>query len=106
MIPVTDAKDEPDVTTAGRVHFDVRTQSPEGSSVIPLGAATIGQEVSLVGVEGGGRLQLRLAEMGLVPGARFRVLARGSPGPFIISLRDMRLILGHGMIHRVRVAPV
>jgi Fe2+ transport system protein FeoA len=44
--------------------------------------------------------------MGLVPGARFRVLARGSPGPFIISLRDMRLILGHGMIHRVRVAPV
>jgi len=103
---VTNANDEPDARTAGGVHFDVRTQSAGGSSVIPLGAATMGQVVSLVGGEGGGRLQLRLAEMGLVPGARFRVLARGSHGPFIISLRDMRLILGHGMIHRLRVAPV
>jgi Fe2+ transport system protein FeoA len=44
--------------------------------------------------------------MGLTFGAVFRVLAKGRPGPFIIQLKDSRLILGHGMVHRLRVASV
>jgi Fe2+ transport system protein FeoA len=72
---------------------------------MPLASAVTGQVVRLASVSGGRGLQLRLAEMGLVPGVRFRVIARGAPGPFIISVKDTRMVLGHGMAHRVRVHP-
>lgn len=70
---------------------------------MPLALAVVGQEVVLASVAGGRGLVHRLAEMGLGPGARFRVLARGRPGPFIIGLGAGRLILGRGMVHRIRV---
>jgi len=72
---------------------------------MPLALAGAGQEVTLARVCGGRQLQHRLAEIGLVPGQRFRVLTRGSPGPFIISVKDTRLVLGHGMVHRIFVHP-
>jgi Fe2+ transport system protein FeoA len=70
-----------------------------------LAAISPGQEVLLVAYQGGRRFQHRLAEMGLVPGARFRVISRGRPGPFLISLRGARLMLGHGMVDRLLVRP-
>ena len=78
---------------------------PAAGPPMALALASIGQEVQFVGARGGRHLQHRLAEMGLTPGARFRILARGSPGPFIILLKDTRLMLGHGMVLRVQVRP-
>jgi len=72
---------------------------------MPLALASTGQEVKLASVRGGRGLQHRLAEMGLAPGARFRIVAKGNPGPFIISVKDTRLVLGHAMVHRVFVFP-
>ena len=48
---------------------------------------------------------LRLAEMGIIPGARFRVMSKGRPGPFIIMLKQTRMVLGQGMVHRMFVRP-
>jgi len=88
------------------------TEGPEDTkrsgtsrAVMPLALASPGQEVVFVTVQGGRGIQHRLAEMGLIPGARFRVLSRFQPGPLIISLKDCRLVLGRGMVERILVRP-
>jgi len=73
---------------------------------MPLTEASIGQEVVLVGIRGGHRLRHRLAEMGFMRGVRFQILNRGRPGPFLVLLGDTRLMLGRGMVHRIRIRPV
>lgn len=72
---------------------------------MPLAIVGIGEEVELAAV-GGRRLQHRLAEMGLMPGARFKIINKGQPGPFIILVKDTRLVLGRGMVHSVTVRAV
>ena len=75
-------------------------------ATMPLAAVPVGQEVILTSVDGGRGLLHRLAEMGIRPGARFGVLSRGQPGPFIIAMKSMRLVLGQGMVRRMLVRPV
>jgi len=74
--------------------------------VMPLTMAHIGQEVALAAMHGGRGFLHRMAEMGLTPGVRFRVMSRGAPGPFIVSLKGMRLVLGRGLAHRMLVKVV
>ncbi len=94
------------------MRFQNRGNAPGGrpgddtASAMPLAMASIGQEVALSYVNGGRSLLHRLAEMGLTPGVRFRVLGKGRPGPFIITVKDTRLVLGQGMVHRVFVRPL
>ncbi len=73
---------------------------------MPLVTAGVGDEVELVAIDGRRKLQHRLAEMGLMPGVRFKIINKGQPGPFIILVKDTRLVLGHGMVHSVTVRPV
>lgn len=92
----------------GSIHEPASDSPAAGGAqaTMPLELAAAGQEVELVNVAGGRSLQHRLAEMGLTPGVRFRVISRGRPGPIIILLKGSRLMLGRGMIHRVTVAPM
>ncbi len=70
---------------------------------MPLSMARVGQTVLFVAVaEGGYGLTHRLAEMGVTPGMRMVVLNQG-PGPFIVSVRGTRLVLGRGMVERILV---
>jgi Fe2+ transport system protein FeoA len=73
---------------------------------MPLALASIGQEVELKVVRAGRRLQHRLAEIGLSPGARFKIVNKNHPGPFIITVKGVRLMLGHGMVRCMLVCPV
>lgn len=86
---------------------DVQPARTDANDVppMPLALGVEGQEVTLAQVRGGRRFLHRMAEMGLTPGARFRILKKGRPGPFIIGLRETRLMLGHGMVQRVLVRP-
>ena len=70
---------------------------------MPLSQAEAGQEAILSSVEGGRGMLLRLAEMGIRPGVHFKVLSKGSPGPFIILTNGARLVLGQGMVGRMFV---
>ena len=81
----------------------VDTAQSDSTPTMPLMMASAGEEVLLAEVRGGRGLCHRLAEMGLMPGARFRIISKGSPGPFIIDLMGSRLMLGQGMVHRVFV---
>lgn len=53
-------------------------------------------------VAGGVGMRTRLAGMGVVPGARLRVLGNDG-GPLLILCGETRLALGRGMAHRVLV---
>lgn len=79
---------------------------PPGPPAMPLAAVGIGEEVTLAAITGRKKLQHRLAEMGLTPGVRLTVLNKGTPGPFIILVKETRLVLGLSMIHSVRVRAV
>jgi ferrous iron transport protein A len=63
-----------------------------------------GQKVRLVTVQAGRGLKARLAEMGLVPGVELEVINRNSAGPFIVAVKQSRIMLGRGMAHRIVVS--
>jgi len=79
----------------------------EGGMLMPLSMVAPGQEVQLVTVYGGWGIRQHLADMGLNPGVRMRVVqANFSGGPIIIAVRDFRLALGRGMAHKIMVRAV
>ncbi len=70
---------------------------------MPLAMAQIGQVVRLVSVRAGDGLRKRLAEMGLVPGTELAVVQNTVSGPFIVRVKDSRIVLGRGMAHKIIV---
>jgi len=66
---------------------------------MPLSMAAPGQEVELVAVHGGRGIRRRLADMGLNPGVRLKVIHSGG-GPIIVAVREA---LGRGMAHKIMV---
>jgi len=68
-----------------------------------LTQAPTGVRMRLVGVQGGGRLQARLAAMGLVPGVELLVHSSRGHGPFIVEVKGSRMILGRGMAEKILV---
>lgn len=79
---------------------------PSDRPVIPLAAATTGQQVRLVNIKGGHRLRSRLAGMGLLPGMMIRVVRNAGGGPIVVLVHNTRLALGRGMVHHLVVAPL
>lgn len=41
--------------------------------------------------------------MGLLPGAELRVVSNSAWGPFIVAVKDGRMILGRGMAEKIEV---
>ena len=73
---------------------------------MPLAMTLVGQTVTFAGVRNAGRgLTYRLAEMGLAPGEHLKIINRG-PGPFIVSVKGSRFVLGRGMVNRILVRPL
>ncbi|MCD6431286.1 ferrous iron transport protein A [Candidatus Bathyarchaeota archaeon] len=80
---------------------------PAEGKAVPLVRLREG-EVGVVAYTVGGRgLVRRLAEMGLTPGVKVKVLRKGIfHGPFQIEVRGVALALGHGVASRVFVKPL
>lgn len=70
---------------------------------MPLVIVQAGRRVRLVSVEAGHGLQGRLAAMGLVPGVEIEVLGNSFHGPFLIAVKDSRIMLGRGMAQKIVV---
>jgi len=70
----------------------------KGGMHMPLSMAAPGQEVELVAVHGGWGIRRRLADMGLNPGVRLKVIHSGG-GPIIVAVREV----GRGMAHKIMV---
>ena len=69
--------------------------------MIPLALVDRGRKTYLRAIYAGRGLTARLASMGLVPGVELEVLSRGSTGPFVVSVKGTRLILGRGMVSKI-----
>ncbi len=64
---------------------------------------TNGTKVRLLKIDAGQGLKARLAAMGLLAGAEFKVINNGHPGPFVIELKGSRMVLGRGMAGKIIV---
>ena len=73
---------------------------------MPLALAEAGGEFELVRIAGGRRFQHRMAEMGLIPSTRFSIISKATSGPFILQVKEFRIVIGRGMIHRLHVRPI
>lgn len=62
-----------------------------------------GKRVRVVGIDGGRRLQARLAQMGLIPGVEIDVINNTFHGPFIVGVKGSRVVLGRGMALKITV---
>ena len=69
----------------------------------PLSAVTTGETVKLAKVEAGRGLNNRLASMGLLPNVEITVIKNDHRGPFVISVKDSKMMLGRGMAHKIVV---
>jgi Fe2+ transport system protein FeoA len=70
---------------------------------MPLAMVETGRKVRLVSVNGGHELMGRLVSMGLAPVVEIEVVRNSTHGPFIISVRGSRIMLGRGMAHKLLV---
>jgi ferrous iron transport protein A len=69
-----------------------------------LPRAAAGEDVAITAVRAGWGLKRRLADMGLVPGARLKIVSSGHPGRVVLELHGSRLALGHGMACKIVVS--
>jgi len=69
----------------------------------PLSTAKAGERVRLVRIDAGRGLNSRLASMGLVPSAELRVVSNGHPGPFVLIVKEAKVVLGRGVAQKILV---
>ena len=75
----------------------------ETKECMPLTMALPGKAVTLVSINGGRGVKMRLYSMGLTPGVPLKVLNSGAPGPFLVAVRDFKIALGYGMAKKIIV---
>jgi len=75
----------------------------ENKQTRPLSTVKEGQKVRLVSVNAGRGLNSRLTAMGLVPDVEITVVNNSHPGPFVISVKDSKMMLGRGMAQKIMV---
>ena len=72
--------------------------------MMPLSMVLPGETVEVAAIRVGWGLQRRLADLGLTPGVRVRVVSSGRPGPVVLDVRGSRLALGYGVAHKIMVS--
>jgi ferrous iron transport protein A len=75
----------------------------EDEKIRPLSNVKSGETVKLASIEAGRGLHSRLASMGLVPNVEITVVSNSQPGPFVISVKNSKMMLGRGMAHKIMV---
>ncbi|MHC4462749.1 MAG: FeoA family protein [Planctomycetota bacterium] len=70
----------------------------------PLSVVKEGETVKLARINAGRGLKSRLTTMGLLPNVEITVINNSHPGPFVISVKNSRMMLGRGMAHKIMVS--
>ena len=71
--------------------------------MMPLSMASPGEVVKIVAIRAGWGLQRRLADMGLTPGLKVRVIRGHRFGALVLDVRGSRLALGRGLARKIMV---
>ena len=70
---------------------------------MPLTSINEGVKATLQAINGGRQLRTRLAALGLLPGTEIEVIQNSGKGPFVVSVRGSRIVIGRGMASQVEV---
>ena len=70
---------------------------------MPLTMVDEGKKAILRSIEGGRQLRGRLAALGLLPGTELEVFQNSGHGPFVVSVKGSRIVIGRGMAARISV---
>ena len=70
---------------------------------MPLTMVNPGTKVNIKSIQAGQGLQTRLTSMGFIPGSEIEVIRNDPRGPFIVGVKNSRVILGRGMAHKILV---
>lgn len=62
-----------------------------------------GNKAKIVSIEAGRGLRSHLAAMGILPGTVLTVINNSHPGPFVVSIKDSKIMLGRGMAQKIVV---
>jgi ferrous iron transport protein A len=73
--------------------------------MISLSTVAAGMQVQVVSINAGWGLQRRLADMGLTPGLKVRVIGSQRSGSVVLEVRGSRLALGRGVSQKILVEP-
>ena len=76
---------------------------PSDEPSMPLALVEPGRRVRVSAIHAGRGMQSRLASLGIRKGTELQVISNSRNGPFIVAIQDFRVILGRGMIHRIKV---
>ena len=68
-----------------------------------LSKVKAGETVRLARIDAGHGLKSRLAAMGLVRDVEITVVNNSHPGPFVISVKNSKMMLGRGMADKILV---
>jgi Fe2+ transport system protein FeoA len=71
--------------------------------IMPLTMVDEGARAILRSIEGGHQLRGRLAALGLLPGTELEVIQNSGHGPFVVSVKGSRIVIGRGMAARIAV---
>jgi len=69
----------------------------------PLSTVEEGKTVKLLKIEAGRGLKSRLASMGILPNVEITVVRNTHPGPFVVTVKDSKLMLGRGVANKLLV---
>ena len=75
----------------------------ETENIKALSKIAQGKTVCIVSVHAGQGLRSRLATMGLVPKIKIKVVHNGRQGPFVVSVKHSRMVLGRGVADKIMV---
>jgi len=75
----------------------------ENKQLKPLSKVKVGETVKLARINAGRGLNSRLTAMGLVPDVEITVVNNSHPGPFVISVKGSKMMLGRGMAQKIMV---
>jgi len=68
-----------------------------------LTSVKAGKRVVLVSIDGGCQAEMRLAEMGFLPGVEIQVINNSGIGPLTVIIKGTKLALGHGLARKILV---
>ncbi|MFO7928477.1 MAG: FeoA family protein [Candidatus Humimicrobiaceae bacterium] len=71
--------------------------------VMPLTSLKPNVEKTVVKIQGGYGIRRKLADLGLVPGTKVRVINKNMLGPVILAVRNYRLAIGRGIASKIMV---
>ncbi len=72
-----------------------KNKQTEQKQLRPLSTVKDGEKVKLARIDAGRGLNSRLASMGLVPNVEITVVSNRQRGPFMISVKNSKMMLGN-----------